>query len=1008
MKYLNENDILEIFNVNSDGEITLLLGAGASVSSDIPSGQDMIWDFKRKIYCRENNISESKFNDILCENNRRILQNYFDNEGVAPQRYAYNEYSYYFKRCYTLSHERKKYITEKMRDKKPSLGYLCLGELIKQRNITKLLTTNFDELIEAGVHTLHPNLTLNKFSHLNISKDNYNPSIPTIVSMHGDFKYDDIQNTNDELKALEDRVIERCKQLLHTGRLIIIGYAGNDDSIMSFLEDSLSENLFPNGIIWCKKDDSQLNTRVMEFMEKACVQNSNSAIADIGGFDILLHRIYKSKQLENATIEELIKNETSIQPLIFHKQKESNLFLKTNSFYQIEIPSSCLSFDTDLTWKELKAIKKCTSIIAGLHKGKIMCFSDKETLRNIFSAHIKSEIVEIPFIPPKFKEDTSVEMGLLYDIIAYDLVTNKNLIQVGKRRFYDPNQISHNKKYFEAIEIGLSFIRSSICLTILPTIELANKSLDKFKRQKEINAIIGYRHNKDVYVNIRNWCQRLKDNANSLTFRTNSYKLKFQAIPLSCGGNAFRQSDWGELNCYIYKEPMVCFSEDDNAPSYINQLKGLKANNPLTDSYSNINQPDIRLAILSPRYCAHKIYEHLIKLNKSSEPKNDPFLPSYSGFESVFKRKLIIPSIESPLFFNYDFDPKTNKYDSFYEHAKSYISSKIQQALFDVLIIYIPKEYAAFRECKTDDTYFDFHDAIKLFCADKGIHVQIIEEKSINYYDNCKVMWALSTSLYTKANGELWKPKNYNKNTAFIGISYALKRDGRHYLGCSQLFDSAGRGMKLQLKELFDPKLIGKNPYMCSSDAFKIVSELRNTYSKFVPTDKLNRVVIHKTTPFTQNEIRGINQALTGIEDIELIQVQEYPYWRALLANIKDIRNGEHFCLPRGSVIQLDNESFLLWTHGAIKSNELCGENLNYYKGGRGIPAPLLIRRYQGNGSGDDLAKEILMLSKMNLNSGDSMYKILPVTLDFAKTIARMVKQQDRQINNLYDFRFFM
>ena len=48
------------------------------------------------------------------------------------------------------------------------------------------------------------------------------------------------------------------------------------------------------------------------------------------------------------------------------------------------------------------------------------------------------------------------------------------------------------------------------------------------------------------------------------------------------------------------------------------------------------------------------------------------------------------------------------------------------------------------------------------------------------------------------------------------------------------------------------------------------------------------------------------------------------------------------------------------------------------------------------------------MLSKMNLNSGDSLYKVLPVTLDFAKTIARMVKQQNRQVNTLYDFRYFM
>ena len=99
--------------------------------------------------------------------------------------------------------------------------------------------------------------------------------------------------------------------------------------------------------------------------------------------------------------------------------------------------------------------------------------------------------------------------------------------------------------------------------------------------------------------------------------------------------------------------------------------------------------------------------------------------------------------------------------------------------------------------------------------------------------------------------------------------------------------------------------------------------------------------------------------------------------------------------------------SFLLWTHGCIIHQDLAGR-MNYYKGGRGIPAPLFIKRYTGQTSGDTLAQEILMLTKMNWNSGDSLYKILPVTLDFAKTLARMSKQNEAIYNKSYDFRYFM
>lgn len=86
----------------------------------------------------------------------------------------------------------------------------------------------------------------------------------------------------------------------------------------------------------------------------------------------------------------------------------------------------------------------------------------------------------------------------------------------------------------------------------------------------------------------------------------------------------------------------------------------------------------------------------------------------------------------------------------------------------------------------------------------------------------------------------------------------------------------------------------------------------------------------------------------------------------------------------------------------------LAGKNMNYYKGGRGIPAPLLVRRFMGKSSAEELVDEILMLTKMNWNSGDGLYKILPVTLDFVKTLSRVAKQDLVVYDRPYDFRYFM
>ena len=54
--------------------MSMLLGAGASISSGIMSGGQMVWDFKRKIYCIENKISEAAFQDMSKETAQREIQ----------------------------------------------------------------------------------------------------------------------------------------------------------------------------------------------------------------------------------------------------------------------------------------------------------------------------------------------------------------------------------------------------------------------------------------------------------------------------------------------------------------------------------------------------------------------------------------------------------------------------------------------------------------------------------------------------------------------------------------------------------------------------------------------------------------------------------------------------------------------------------------------------------------------------------------------------------------------
>lgn len=194
---------------------------------------------------------------------------------------------------------------------------------------------------------------------------------------------------------------------------------------------------------------------------------------------------------------------------------------------------------------------------------------------------------------------------------------------------------------------------------------------------------------------------------------------------------------------------------------------------------------------------------------------------------------------------------------------------------------------------------------------------------------------------------------------------------------------------------------------MRKDEAREMMSTLREKYYHCCPASKIKRVVIHKTTPFMKDEIIGITQAFEGV-DVDLIQIQEYTSWRGIRFEMVAQKEAYGYALKRGAAIKLNDESFLLWSHGCVMNDELSGMHRNYYKNGRGIPKPLLINKHYGQANGDIVAQEILMLTKMNWNSGDSLYKVLPVTLDFAKILSRMSKQDEAIYDKAYDFRYFM
>jgi len=636
-----------------NGEIDIFLGAGASVGSGIPSGGALVWYFKRLIYCNENGISPEKFKDLQLQSTRNLLQNYFDSKGTYPAMYDSVEYSHYFQECYPLPMARQRFIDTQVSGCNPSLGYLCLADLVCKGRFKSIWTTNFDSLVETAINIIEPLKDYLVCSSANSSSiHNFSPNKPCVCKLHGDFRYDTLQNTSAELKTLEDEIYNYWLKASSNKGLVIIGYSGNDDSVMNFLESHIHEaDFLSKGVFWTKIKNGNISPRVEAFIALAKEHGKIAEIVEIDGFDALLFDIYKFSGECNTLIDDQWKASVDEKSRLDFQQKPLNSFIKLNAYIASNNPK-CKVFNTDIVnWKQLRSITEKDTIISALFKGRIYSFDDNVDLSRVFGTHIKSDIVEEEIDMRILRRRNSIYVGMLYDVIAHHMGT-LGFVSCGRHKYYDPNSYHSDNDVliYESVETTLEYIAPNLFLFLVPSVHITNKSGEKLSRldyQRQVNKYTSKVYNKEYNEKLRKWQSVFYKNG-FLVFSYKNITIKFATPAISCGGTN-RNKEWIEFSAYEFKEPLMCFS-DREEKSCINQIKGLVHYGPIDSSYvkdESVRTP-IKLAVLSPKECLGDILQHLNRLNQSSKPKSDDFLPNYDGYLSVYRKRILIPDESNP------------------------------------------------------------------------------------------------------------------------------------------------------------------------------------------------------------------------------------------------------------------------------------------------------------------------------------------------------------------------
>jgi hypothetical protein len=328
---------------------------------------------------------------------------------------------------------------------------------------------------------------------------------------------------------------------------------------------------------------------------------------------------------------------------------------------------------------------------------------------------------------------------------------------------------------------------------------------------------------------------------------------------------------------------------------------------------------------------------------------------------------------------------------------------------FDLVLLYLPERWNRGFEV-TNGGDFDLHDFLKANCASLGIPLQIVNDRdngALGYYCRCSVAWRLSIALYCKAGGVPWTMADTEPDVAYIGVSYALRGDPqvdpRFAICCSQVFDGEGAGLDFIAYEAEDVRVVGHNPFLSRQQMMKVMSRSLDIYQRRHSGRKPARIVVHKNTEFRRDEIDGCFDAFASVADVELVHVQQNVSWRGIY--MPRAQNVDGYPVPRGAFLVADGTQALLWTQGNARN--IVGGDKNYYKEGKGIPEPLLIRRFAGQGDIAATCRAILALSKMDWNN-DGPYDRLPVTISYASVLANIVKRMRKLGNRPYPFRLFM
>ncbi len=440
---MNLSEFLRLYPIRAKN-LMWFLGAGASAGARVPTATDLMWSFKRSIYCSEQKISLKAFDDLSDANTCQRIETYLDATKRFPPAGDPDEYAALFEYAYPDPKDRRTKLAALLSGAQPSYGHTVLSALMKLGLARVMWTTNFDRVVEDAAHAsfgTSSRLTVATIDSALIALRALNDSsFPLLVKLHGDFQSERLKNTKVELRdqevELQHALVEGCRRF----GIVVVGYSGRDHSVMGALEEAARvTGSFPAGLFWIVRSDGIVFERVKKLIALAREAGIGAHFVEVETFDELLGDIFTQlSDVPDNVAQQVGKRVERFSYAPMPGEAGTYPAIRMNVLPITVLPTVCRVLNCTIgnTEAVLTAIRKSgENVVATRRRIGVIGFGSDSAIRRTFDSYVITnfDVHQIEFKRLAFD---SAEFSIVSAALARALTRESGLRSIRKRSGY--------------------------------------------------------------------------------------------------------------------------------------------------------------------------------------------------------------------------------------------------------------------------------------------------------------------------------------------------------------------------------------------------------------------------------------------------------------------------------------------------------------------------------------------------------------------------------------------